>query len=140
ILTDWMDGHGLGSGPLSNPTTLAGGTQNVLLEFTRAGRSYVLRRGPVHLRPKSNDALRREAQVLAALDGTDVPHPGLIAACPDETVMNGAVFYLMEPVDGFNPTTGLPPLHANDASIRHTMGLGAAEAIAALGRVDHVAV
>src|SRR5438552_1029229 len=46
----------------------------------------------------------------------------------------------MTPVDGFNPTTGLPPLHANDASIRHTMGLGAAEAIAALGRVDHVAV
>jgi hypothetical protein len=30
--------------------------------------------------------LRREAKVLAALAGTDVPHPKLIAACPSEDV------------------------------------------------------
>jgi len=50
------------------------------------------------------------------------------------------VFYLMEPVAGFNPMTGLPALHAGDAQVRHAMGLEAADAIAKLARVDHVAV
>jgi aminoglycoside phosphotransferase (APT) family kinase protein len=100
----------------------------------------VLRRPPQHLRPASNDVLRREARVLAALASTDVPHPRFVAACLDETVMGGAVFYLMEPVDGFNPATGLPPLHAGDAAVRHAMGLAAADALARLHRVDHRAV
>ena len=140
VLSAWMDAEGLAAGEISGVETLTGGTQNVLLKFERGGRAYVLRRGPPHLRPKSNDALRREALVLSALSGSDVPHPGFIAGCMDDTVMNGAVFYLMEPVNGFNPSTGLPPLHASDAAVRFEMGLQAADAIAALGRVDHVAV
>ena len=78
--------------------------------------------------------------MLAALAGTDVPHPTFVAACPDETVMGGAVFYLMRPVAGFNPTTGLPALHSGDSAIRHAMGLEAAAALARLGRVDYRAV
>ena len=54
--------------------------------------------------------------------------------------MGGAVFYLMEPVDGFNPMTGLPALHAGDPAIRRAMGLSMADALARLGAVDHVAV
>ena len=38
--------------------------------------------------------------------GTDVPHPALIAAEPDEAVI-GAAFFLMEPIDGYNVTLGL---------------------------------
>ncbi len=140
VLAAWMDDQGLPCGPLERIELLGGGTQNVLVRFARAGREYVLRRGPRHLRPKSNDALRREARVLAALADTDVPHPRFIAACLDERVMGGAVFYLMEPVLGFNPTTGVPVLHASDPAIRYQMGLEAADAIARLGRVDHVAV
>ncbi len=140
ILAAWMDEQGLPRGPFRNVQTLAGGTQNVLLRFECAGRDYVLRRPPPHLRPKSNDALRREARVLSALAGSDVPHPGFIAGCMDETLMGGAVFYLMEPIEGFNPANGLPELHANDAMLRHEMGLQAVDALARLGRVDHVAV
>src|SRR5262249_35194860 len=140
VLGAWMDAEGLPRGPFERVATLGGGTRTVPRGSPRGGRDYALRRPPPHLRPKSNDALRREARVLAALAHTDVPHPGFIAACLDETVMRGAVFYLMEPVDGFNPSTGLPPLHAGDAAIRHEMGLRAADGIAALGQVDHHAV
>jgi aminoglycoside phosphotransferase (APT) family kinase protein len=139
VLCEWMDGHGLGSGPLHDLTPLAGGTQNLLLRFVRDGRTYVLRRPPEHKRKNSDETMRREARVLGALAGSDVPHPALIAAEPDDGVL-GAVFYLMEPVDGFTPTTGLPALHAGDPAIRRGMGFALADAAAALGRVDHVAV
>ncbi|MDQ0464310.1 aminoglycoside phosphotransferase (APT) family kinase protein [Caulobacter ginsengisoli] len=139
VLTGWMDGRGLGEGPIENPVRLAGGTQNILLKFTRAGRSYVLRRPPPHLRDNSNETMRREARVLGAIRDTTVPHPRLIAAEPDETVL-GAAFYLMEPIDGFNPTTGLEPLHAGSPDIRHRMGLALVEGIAGLGALDYRAL
>lgn len=139
VLAGWMDAQGLGEGPITQAELLAGGTQNILLRFDRSGRTYVLRRPPPHLRDNSNETMRREARVLAALAGTDVPHPGLIAACPDETVL-GAAFYLMEPIEGFNPTTGLPAYHAGSAEVRHRMGLALVEGIAALGAVDYRAV
>lgn len=142
-VAQWMSGRGLGDGPLENVTELSGGTQNIMLRFTRAGRTYVLRRGPRHLRPRSNTVMLRETRVLAALAGTDVPHPRLITVCDDPTVLGGdvgAVFYLMEPVDGFNASEELPALHAGDPAIRYRMGLSMADALARLGAVDHVAV
>ena len=139
VLRGWMDGNGLGVGPLEDVEVLAGGTQNVLLRFRRDGRAYVLRRPPLHKRANSDETMRREARVLAALAGSDVPHPGLIAACPDVDVL-GAAFYLMESIDGFNPSTGLPEPHRSDAGMRRAMGLRMVDGIVALARVDHEAV
>lgn len=133
-LGDWMTGQGLGSGPIADVVPLAGGTQNVLLRFVRDGRAYVLRRPPLHPRPNSNETMRREARLLGALAGTVVPHPGLIAACDDESIL-GAAFYLMEPIDGFNPVTGLPELHRRPES-QHRMGLALVEALAELAALD----
>ncbi len=121
-LVAWMDARGLGEGPIEAPRLLPGGTQNILLRFSRAGREYVLRRPPKHLRANSNETMRREARVLAALAGTDVRHPALIAGEPREDVI-GAAFYLMEPVEGFCPRDEMPALHAGDPAIRHEMGL-----------------
>ncbi|HEY2997176.1 MAG TPA: phosphotransferase, partial [Acidimicrobiales bacterium] len=100
----WMDDQGLPGGDITDTEVLAGGTQNLLLRFRRGGRPFILRRGPRHLRRASNDVMRREARVLQALAGSDVPHPGFVAGPgePDEGVAGDAVFYLMEPVDGFN--------------------------------------
>ncbi|WP_377267502.1 phosphotransferase family protein [Peterkaempfera sp. SMS 1(5)a] len=140
-LARWMDGAGLAAdSPLEGLRPISGGTQNVMVRFERGGREFVLRRGPWYLRPPSNDALRREIRVMAALSTTEVPHPRLIAACEDETVLGGAVGYLMEPVDGFNPGVELPPLHSADPAVRHRMGLAMVDALAALGTFDHVAV
>jgi aminoglycoside phosphotransferase (APT) family kinase protein len=138
-LARWMDERGLGAGPLEGVETIAGGTQNILLRFTRAGRTYVFRRPPPHKRANSDETMRREARVLAALAGSDVPHPGLIAAEPDESIL-GAAFYLMEPIDGFNASVGVPEPHRSDPAMQHSMGLSMADAIAALGRVDFRAV
>ncbi len=138
-LLGWMDHEGLGVGPILDAALLTGGTQNILLRFSRDGRGYVLRRPPPHLRANSNDTMRREARMLAAIADTGVPHPRLIAACGDESVL-GAAFYLMEPVDGFNATMGLPPLHAGSAAVRHRMGLAMIEGIAALGALDYRAL
>lgn len=138
-LQTWMDHQGLGRGDISPPRALGGGTQNVVVKFERDGRTYVLRRPPVTPRAGSNDTMRREMRMLAALAGTAVPHPGLIASCPEEDVL-GVAFYLMEPVEGFTPTTGLPDLHAGDPALRRRMGMALIDGITALGAVDHHAV
>lgn len=138
-LEGWMDAEGVGTGPIAEARLLSGGTQNILMRFRRGEAAYVLRRPPPVPRANSNDTMRREARVLAALDGSAVPHPRLIAACAEEEVL-GVAFYLMEPVDGFNPTQGLPDFHANDAAARHRIGLSMVEAIAALGAIDYRAV
>jgi aminoglycoside phosphotransferase (APT) family kinase protein len=132
VLAAWMDVQALPGGPITAPAPVLGGTQNVMVRFERGGRPYILRRPPQHARQKSNEVLRREARVLAVLQDTAVPAPRLVAA---QTAYE-PVFYLMEPVDGFNPSTGLPEPHASDPAIRHRMGLEAAAALAELGRVD----
>lgn len=139
-IAEWMSAQGLGDGPLEDITEISGGTQNIMRRFSRSGRPYVLRRGPRHLRPRSNVSILRETRALAALADTAVPHPRLIAVCEDPAVLGDAVFYLMEPVDGFNAGEGLPALHAGDPAVRFGMGLSMADALAEFGAVDHVAV
>jgi aminoglycoside phosphotransferase (APT) family kinase protein len=139
-VTEWMSQQGLGDGPLEDVSRISGGTQNIMVRFTRSGRPYVLRRGPKHLRSRSNVVIMRETEVLAALAGTDVPHPHLIAKCADPDVLGGAVFYLMEPIDGFNAGEELPALHADDPAVRFEMGLSMADALAKLGAVDYASV
>lgn len=136
-LAEWMDGAGLPTGPIEQPRVLSGGTQNVLLYFRRGGETYVLRRPPLHKRGNSDETMRREARVLAALAGSDVPHPRLVAACPDVEVL-GAAFYLMESVDGTNPNVELSPGY-DDPAWRHQLGLAMADGAAAVGAFDHVA-
>lgn len=134
-LSQWMAKSGLGNGKIENWDVLSGGTQNVLVRFKRAGREYVLRRPPWNLRDNSNETMLREARVLTALADTGVPHPELIKACDDQTVL-GAAFYLMEPIDGFNPVSGLPSLHVESEQLRHRMGLALVDAIAKLSEID----
>jgi len=140
-LDAWMSRQALGEGPIQNPRVLGGGTQNSLVRFERGNRSFVLRRPPAHPRADSNDTMRREMRMLGAISDSRVPHPRLIAGCPSEDVL-GVAFYLMEPVDGFNPTTDLPEPHASDPppSMQHRMGLELVAAIAELASIDYRSV
>jgi aminoglycoside phosphotransferase (APT) family kinase protein len=139
VVVAWMDGQGLGEGPVARADRIGGGTQNVLIRFSRSGRDYVLRRPPEHKRPNSDEVIRREIRVLRALESTDVPHPRLIAACPDTDVL-GAAFYLMEPVEGFNPAGLLPGPYRSSGNMRRRLGLAMADGAACIGAVDYRAV
>ncbi len=91
-LAAWMDDERLGGGAICDIMPLTGGSQNVIVRFARGGTDYVLRRPPAHPGADGNATMRREARILRALAGTDVPHPRLIGACADESVL-GAAFY-----------------------------------------------
>ncbi|MFV0278457.1 MAG: phosphotransferase family protein [Parahaliea sp.] len=137
--TQWLDEQGLGSGPLEDIKFISGGTQNILMRFTRSGKTHILRRPPQHLRENSNRTMVREATVLKALAGSGVPHPALVAYSADTQPL-GYAFYIMEVIDGFNPTTGLPAAHAASPPMRHRMGLALTEGIARLGELDYLAM
>lgn len=133
-LADWMDMAGLGRGGFTSVQHLTGGTQNILLRLRRDGRNYIFRRPPPSPRIESHDVMRREARILSALGGTEVPHPGFIASESDETRL-GYAFLLMESIDGFNPVDRLPALHRTHSSVRTRMGLSYMEGLAALAEV-----
>ncbi|WP_235736353.1 phosphotransferase family protein [Nocardioides alcanivorans] len=134
-IESWLRAQGVTVG-LGPARLLAGGSQNVVVAVQFQGREVVLRRPPVHPRPTSNRALQREMTVLAALAGSDVPHPKLLWACPDPEILGGDVFYLMELVDGFNPSVESSAAYIGDPARQRSMGLAVAAALGRLARVD----
>ena len=136
ILAHWMETVGLGQGELTQIRPLTGGTQNIMFSFAQGQRHYVFRGPPPHPRPESNTVMLREGQVLKGLTETDVPHPGFIKGCLDQSIL-GRNFYLMEPVDGFNAINGLPEIHRKTPELRQRMGYSYIEALAKLGAVDY---
>lgn len=141
-LQDWIDAQaGIpGSGPVTSITRLTGGSQNNIFLMARTGGAFVLRRPPRHLRDNSNDTMLREARVLGALAGTDVPHPRLYAVCDDPDVLGGATFYVMAPIEGFVPMGPLPDPYDTDPTWRNRIGFTMVEAAAKLAAVDHETV
>jgi aminoglycoside phosphotransferase (APT) family kinase protein len=137
-LTRWMDERGLGAGPITGAVALTGGTQNVMVRFRRGDDEYVFRRPPMAKRRNSDETMRREATVLAALRGSAVPHPELLAAEPGTDVI-GAAFYLAAAIDGTTVGDGLSGFD-DDRAATARLGLAMADGIAALAQVDHRAV
>jgi aminoglycoside phosphotransferase (APT) family kinase protein len=85
-------------GPLT-ATKFAGGQSNPTYRVEAASGTYVLRRKPPGPVLKSAHAVDREFRVISALANTDVPVPGAIHLCTDDTVI-GSIFYLMGFVAG----------------------------------------
>lgn len=129
-LTAWMDGAGIGAGPLSVERIRAGAS-NEMFVLARGPERWVLRR-PAGVAPeRAEDGLRREYTLLCALDRTPVPHPGAVGLCEDREVL-GSVFYVMAHVDGIMP--GEAELDTPDE--RSELALGLVDALAQLHLVD----
>jgi aminoglycoside phosphotransferase (APT) family kinase protein len=124
-----------GDGPVTACSQLAGGTQNNLFMLIRAdGTAMVLRRPPRHPRPNSDETILREARVLAALSGSDVPHPALLAVCDNPSVI-GTCFHLGAAVDGFNPAAGLEDRYVDELDWQRSLGHSMIDSIASLSKV-----
>jgi aminoglycoside phosphotransferase (APT) family kinase protein len=97
----------------------------------------VLRRKPPGKLLPSAHAVDREYRVMAALAGTDVPVPRMLALCEDDAVI-GTAFYVMEYVEGrvlWDPA--LPGMTPGERAA-HYDELN--RVLAALHRVDYAAV
>ncbi|WGL54052.1 phosphotransferase family protein [Nocardioides sp. BP30] len=136
-LSRWMDDEGLpGGGELAEVTPLSGGSQNELYAVTRGGARMALRRPPAHAVESGAKVLMREARLLKALSGTDVPHAAFRGATTDLDVI-GAPFYVMDLVDGWSPMGGgwAPPFDT-DLEARGGLAIQLADGAAKMARVD----
>ena len=132
-LVTWLDAEGLEVGEPLSITPLAGGTSNVMFTVDRGASRWVLRRPDRGALDRANDGMRREFRMLAALAGTDVPHPGVVALCQDHDIL-GCTFFLMQRVDGVNP---MPvPSGLDDDAHRADITFAMVDALAALHDVD----
>ena len=134
----FMDERGLaGAGEQVEAMFVTGGASNELFEIRRGGHRMALRRPPRVVPEGRNETMLREARVLGALAGTDVPHARLIAACDDPEVIGGC-FYLMDFVDGWSPlgAVGWPAPFDGDVEARRGLAFELVEGIARLSRVD----
>jgi aminoglycoside phosphotransferase (APT) family kinase protein len=141
-LTAWLDKTlpQFGDGKLAGKL-LAGGMSNAVFRLERGGDAFVLRRPPRVPRPDSVKIIAREAQLLKALAGTDVPHPKFHAYCDDASVI-GAPFYIMAMVDGWvGYEQGRPYPEPFDKGENHRLlPFALVDAVARLANVDYKAV
>jgi aminoglycoside phosphotransferase (APT) family kinase protein len=143
-LSAWLDDHvpSLGSGPL-RVAMIHGGTSNVILSLDRGGPTCILRRPPAVPPPNSERSVLREAQVLEALNGTNVPHPHCYGRCEDASVI-GAPFYVMELVDGWAAELRDEHIHHrapfDTAPYEYGIPYAMVDGLVALANVDYRAV
>lgn len=138
-LARWMDERGLpGAGEPLEAVFITGGASNELFDIRRGSHRMALRRPPRVVPPGRNETMLREHRLLAALADTDVPHPRVLAACDDTSVL-GSTFYLMAYVDGWSPMSmgpTWPPPFDQDLEARRGLAFELVGGIARLARVD----
>jgi aminoglycoside phosphotransferase (APT) family kinase protein len=127
--------HHLGERAELRVERLVAGRSNETFLVDWGSQRWILRRPPAGNLPHSAHDVLREYRVLKALQGSDVPVPGLITACADPSVI-GAPFYLMERVDGFVITRSQPP-GMEDPAARRSLGFLIVKALADLHRLDY---
>ncbi|WP_454164471.1 phosphotransferase family protein [Gordonia iterans] len=100
----------------------------------RAGDRWVLRRPPLGTLLASAHDVAREARILSALAGTDVPVPKVHGVCTDETVSETPLV-VMEFVDA-TVLDNLPAAEAMGAAARRTLGASMIDTLAHVHALD----
>jgi aminoglycoside phosphotransferase (APT) family kinase protein len=99
----WLTAQGMSIVPPLRAELIAGGRSNLTyLVCDAAGSRWVLRRPPMSGVIASAHDVLREHRIMAALAGTAVPVPQMVAACEDAAVL-GVPFFVMEYVPGVVP-------------------------------------
>ena len=137
-LTNWLVSSGLA--PTGEPVGIgfiSGGSQNEIFEISCGDLHCALRKPPAGA-PAARDAgILREWRIIAAIDGTDVPHTEAIAVCEDTAVL-GRPFYLMGYVEGWSPmgTPQLPAPFDTDSQARSDLARELIEGVVRMGKLD----
>jgi aminoglycoside phosphotransferase (APT) family kinase protein len=130
VVTDWLAARGVAVQPPLSASLIAGGRSNLTYRVAdAAGTRWVLRRPPLSGVIASAHDVLREYRIMAALSGSTVPVPRMVAACDDPDVI-GAPFFLMDYIDGVVP---------RDRVIAETELTGAGRAAAGASLVDALA-
>jgi aminoglycoside phosphotransferase (APT) family kinase protein len=132
-LERFLDGHGLGEGPLE-AEPIGEGHSNVTYLVRRNGGAWVLRRPPRPPLPPSAHDVLREARLLSAVQDAAVRTPRVLATCDDEAVI-GAPFYVMERLEGDVITSAVPPALDDEAG-RGRIGDELVDALVEVHAVD----
>jgi aminoglycoside phosphotransferase (APT) family kinase protein len=121
-------------------TLIAGGRSNLTFRVEDAeGRSWALRRPPLHhVLPTAHD-MTREYRLIHSLGPAGIPVPVALGLCTDEAV-NERPFYVMEFVDGHILRSAPQAEEAFDVATRRAVGDHMADTLAALHDVDVDAV
>ena len=136
-LDGWMQAHVDGyAGPL-RVFQFKGGQSNPTYRLETPGQAYVLRRKPFGPLLPSAHAVDREFRLIAALNTVNFAVPHAYALCEDPSVI-GAVFYVMEAVDGAIHWDGALPGLATEA--RRKIYEAMIATLAELHRVDYAAI
>jgi len=110
------------------------GHSNLTFLVTDGERRVVVRRPPPPpIPPGANDMLR-EAKLISALSGTNVPVPKVLAVCEAGEVLD-VPFYVMSYVEGPVVTTATPPT-LSSPEVRRRIGEALIDTLAALHAVD----
>jgi aminoglycoside phosphotransferase (APT) family kinase protein len=112
-LTRWLETNVAGfAGPLSL-FQFKGGQSNPTYQIVTPGQKYVLRKKPGGKLLPSAHAVDREYRVISALHPTGFPVARSYGLCTDDSVI-GAMFYVMEMVEGRIVWDGLVPGASNE--------------------------
>jgi len=134
-VTRWICSVGVGAAPPLRVTRVGLGQSNLTyLVRDRRARAWVLRRPPVgHLLQSAHDVVR-EARVLSALEGTDVPVPRVLGvARPGEA--GDAPVVLMEFVAGL-VIDRVAVAAGLSEPLRHAVGLALPRVLARVHAID----
>ncbi|HWI80821.1 phosphotransferase [Ramlibacter sp.] len=136
-LARWMADHVAGFAGSLNVEQFKGGQSNPTFLLEAGGQRYVMRRKPPGELLPSAHAVDREFRVISALASTPVPVAKAHALCEDTSVI-GAMFYIMDYVDGRVLWDPALPGMAPGQRRAHFDELG--RVIAALHSVDPLAI
>lgn len=131
----WAARHAPPVERVSEAWLVSGGRSNLTFGVRDdEGSTWCVRRPPLGDVPSSAHDVLREYRILAALQGSRVPVPPVIASCDDPSVI-GAPFYVMSFIPG--PTlASAREAQSKPAPMRNRCGLAVVEVMLAIHQVD----
>lgn len=135
-VTRWLAASGVAIEPPLTASLITGGRSNLTYRISdAAGAQWVLRRPPLSGVIASAHDVLREHRIMAALAGTAVPVPVMVAACDDPDVI-GVPFFVMDYVDGVVLRDQATAEAQLTEAARAAVGAPLVEALAALHATD----